>query len=147
MHIRRLVIDHSDTDDVIQNTFIKVWDHIDTFREDSQLFTWIYRIATNESLSFLKKKKIRHFIPFTNIAYKLANTLKEDPYYEGDAIQKKLYEAILQLPKKQKLVFNMKYFDKLKYEEISKILGTSVGALKTSYHLAVKKIKNHIDKN
>ena len=143
MHVRRLVLVHDDADDVTQDIFIKVFENIDKFREQSQLFTWIYRIATNEALSFLKKKKTRSFIFLSDITHKLGDSLQDDPLFDGNAIQQKLFKAVDSLPNKQKLVFNMKYFDEMKYEEISQVLGTSVGALKTSYHHAVKKIKKY----
>jgi RNA polymerase sigma-70 factor (ECF subfamily) len=143
-HVRRMVIDHEDANDVVQNTFLKIWKNIDRFREDSKLYTWIYRIATNETISFLNKKRSFLFVPIVNVENKLSETLKEDPYFKGDEIQYKLQQAILKLPEKQRLVFNMKYFENLKYETISEILGTSVGALKASYHHAVKKIEDFI---
>lgn len=146
-HIRRMVIDHDDCDDVLQNTFIKVWNNLDNFREDSQLYTWLYRIATNESLSFLRKKRTTLFVPMVDVERKLSETLESDVHFSGDAIQKKLQKAILTLPEKQRLVFNMKYYDEMKYEEISEILGTSVGALKASYHHAVKKIESYLTDN
>ena len=145
MHVRRILYRHEDADDVTQNTFIKIFDKIEQFREQSQLFTWIYRIATNEALSFLKKKNARSFISLSDKHYKLADTLIDDPLFDGDAIQRKLFLAIEKLPTKQKLVFNLKYFDELKYDEISEMLGTSVGALKTSYHHAVKKIEKYLE--
>ncbi len=142
-HIRRLVIDHDDTDDLVQDVFIKVWNNLPGFRNDSQLFTWLYRIATNESISFLNRKKLRNNISINSdsIGLELINTLVDSPYFDGDKAQMKLQKAVLSLPEKQRLVFNMKYFDDLKYEEISEILGTSVGALKASFHIAVKKIE------
>ena len=143
-HIRRIVIDHDDANDIVQNTFIKAWKGLENFREDSQLFTWLYRIATNESLSFLKKKRTAFFIPIVNVEKELSDKLQSDALISGDEIQLKLQKAILTLPEKQRLVFNMKYYDELKYEEISEILGTSVGALKASYHHAVKKIENYV---
>lgn len=146
-HIRRMVIDHDDCDDVLQNTFIKVWNNLDNFREDSQLYTWLYRIATNESLSFLRKKKTAFLIPLVDVERQLSETLESDVHFSGDAIQRKLQQALLTLPEKQRLVFNMKYFDDLKYDEISEILGTSVGALKASYHHAVKKIELYLTSN
>lgn len=145
--IRRMVIDHDDCDDVLQNTFIKVWNGLDNFREDSQLYTWLYRIATNESLSFLRKKRTAMFIPMVDVERKLSETLESDVHFNGDAIQRKLQKAILTLPEKQRLVFNMKYYEELKYEEMSEILGTSVGALKASYHHAVKKIESYLTDN
>lgn len=142
-HVRRMVIDHDDADDVVQDVFIKVWRNLDKFREDSQLYTWLYRIATNECITFLNKKKQKQSLSLDDdsSAY-LAETLAEGSYFNGDAAQLKLQQALLTLPDKQRLVFNMKYFEDLKYDEISNILGTSVGALKASYHLAVKKIEN-----
>lgn len=142
-HIRRLVIDHDDTDDLVQDVFIKVWKGLANFRSDSQLFTWLYRIATNESITFLNRKKLRNSVSLDESAgYELAETLADSPYFDGDKAQMKLQKALLTLPEKQRLVFNMKYFDDLKYEEISAILGTSVGALKASFHIAVKKIEH-----
>ena len=142
--IRRMVISHDDTDYVLQNTFIKMWHHLDGFKEDSQLFTWLYRIATNESLTFLKKKRTKFFIPMVDVEYKLSQSLESDQYFKGDEIQLRLQKAILKLPEKQRLVFNMKYFEEMKYEDMSEILGTSVGALKASYHIAVKKIEEYV---
>ena len=146
-HIRKLVVHHDDSDDVIQNTFLKVWTGLDGFREDSQLFTWLYRIATNEALTFLKKKKNKHMVQLDDIEQQFASSFESSPHINGNDIQLKLQKAILTLPKKQRLVFNMKYFDELKYEEISEILGTSVGALKASFHHAVKKIEKFIEES
>ncbi|MDQ3052233.1 MAG: sigma-70 family RNA polymerase sigma factor [Bacteroidota bacterium] len=143
-HIRRIVIDHDDANDVVQNTFIKAWKGLSNFREDSQFFTWLYRIATNESLTFLKKKRTAFFIPVINIERQLADKLDHDPLIKADELLLKLQKAILSLPEKQRIVFNMKYYDELKYEEMSAILGTSVGALKASYHHAVKKVEKYI---
>ena len=141
-HIRRLVIDHDDADDLVQDVFIKIWKNLANFRGDSQLFTWIYRIATNESITFLNRKKLRSSVSLNDSkGMDLTETLADSPYFDGDKAQMKLQKAILSLPEKQRLVFNMKYFDDLKYEEISEILGTSVGALKASFHIAVKKIE------
>ncbi|UCG28609.1 MAG: RNA polymerase sigma factor [Bacteroidales bacterium] len=140
-HIRKIVIVHDDTDDVIQNTFIKAWSGLDKFREASQLYTWLYRIATNEALNFIKKKRIKLMFSADDLENYLANTLEEDVYFNGDEIQMKLQKAILALPDKQRIVFNMRYFDEMKYEDMAKILETSVGALKASYHHAVKKIE------
>ena len=142
-HIRKMVIDHDDADDVVQDVFIKVWKSLSNFRSDSQLFTWLYRIATNESITFLNRKKIRNSVSLDDSSGKdLIETLAESPYFDGDKAQMKLQKALLTLPEKQRLVFNMKYFDDLKYEDISEILGTSVGALKASFHIAVKKIEH-----
>ena len=145
-HIRRIVISHADADDLSQNTFIKVWEKIDDFRADSKLYTWIYSIATNEALQFLKRKKQLQSLHAEENDLYLLNTLKTDPYFNGNQLQQSLQEAILSLPEKQRLVFNMKYHENLKYEEISEILQTSVGALKASYHHAVKKIELFIQK-
>jgi len=142
-HVRRILIDHDDTDDVVQNTFIKVWQGLETFRAESGFFTWIYRIATNEALNFLKKKRRRYFLPLADVEAQLVQKL-DDNYFSGNEIQKELQKAILKLPEKQRIVFNMKYFEEMKYNDISKILGTSEGALKASYHHAVKKIENHM---
>ncbi|MGB5378272.1 RNA polymerase sigma factor [Muriicola sp.] len=144
-HIRRIVLDHDDADDVLQNTFIKVFRNIDTFKGDSKLYSWMYRIGTNEALTFLKTKSRKLGVSSDELIERKANTLEADVYFEGDAIQLQLQQAIARLPEKQKLVFNMKYFEELKYEEISKILDTSVGALKASYHLAVKKIEGFLE--
>ncbi len=146
-HVRKIVIDHDDANDVIQNTFIKVWKSLEGFREDSQLYTWLYRIATNESITFLNQKKKRFFIPFGDVEHELAGHLSNDVYFSGDRIQLKLQRAILKLPTQQRIVFNMKYFDGMKYEEISEVLKVTVGALKASYHHAVKKIEKYIKEN
>ncbi|WP_113663164.1 RNA polymerase sigma factor [Pedobacter nanyangensis] len=140
-HIRRLVIDHDDADDLVQETFVKVWKNLHSFRSDSQLYTWIYRIATNESITFLNKKKNRNNVSLDEVNSELAETLASSSYFDGDKIQRKLQQAILTLPEKQRIIFNMKYFDDMKYEEISEVLGTTVGALKASFHIAVKKIE------
>tara|TARA_R100001369_G_scaffold21550_2_gene39169 strand:- start:2292 stop:2843 length:552 start_codon:yes stop_codon:yes gene_type:complete len=140
-HIRKIVLNHDDADDVLQNTFIKVYRSIDKFKGDSKLFSWLYRIATNESITYINKKAKR--LQITNEEYQnnAINNLKADVYFEGDKIQIKLQKAIASLPEKQQLVFNMRYFDAIKYREMATILETSEGALKASYHIAVKKIK------
>lgn len=143
-HIRKIVMNHDDTDDVLQNTFIKVWRNIDRFREESGLYTWLYRIATNESLTFVSSNKKKSFLPLNDASDLMLNNLTSDPYFEGDELQRRLQEAILRLPDKQRIVFNMKYFDEMKYEDMSKILDTSVGALKASYHHAAKKIEEFL---
>ena len=143
-HIRKMLMNHEDADDVLQNTFIKVWKNIDNFREESSLYTWLYRIATNESITFLNSKKRRNLLPLNDISDYLLENLESDPYFEGDKIQLKLQKAILRLPEKQRIVFNLKYFDEMKYEDMSKVLDTSVGALKASYHHAVKKIEEYL---
>ncbi|MES2060625.1 MAG: sigma-70 family RNA polymerase sigma factor [Bacteroidota bacterium] len=143
-HVRRMVIDHDDADDIVQDVFIKIWKNLPGFRNDAQLYTWMYRIATNECITFLNKKKAKNNVSLDDVDFELADTLSSSDQFNGDQIQRKLQEAILTLPDKQRLVFNMKYFDDLKYEEMSEVLGTSVGALKASYHLAVKKIEAFI---
>lgn len=143
-HVRKMVIDHDDADDLTQEIFIKIHKYIDTFREDSQLYTWIYRIATNECLSFLKKKKRRFFLPIEDLTEQLTAKVDSSPDMDGDEIQKRLQKAILKLPDKQRLVFNMKYFDDIPYEAMSEITKTSVGALKASFHHAVKKIEEFL---
>lgn len=144
-HIRKIVVSHDDTDDLLQNVFIKVWNNIGSFREDSSLFTWLFRIATNESLSFLQQKKRRNTTSIDGVSEYLVERFENDPHFEGEELQKKLQLAVLQLPEKQRLVFNMKYYDEMKYEEMAEILNTSVGALKASYHHAVKKIEAHFE--
>lgn len=139
-----MVIDHDDADDVTQEIFIKIHRHIDKFREDAQLFTWIYRIATNECLSFLQRKKRRFFLPIGDVEGELMAKLDNSSTLSGDEIQVKLQKALLKLPDKQRMVFNMKYFDDMPYEQISEITETSVGALKASYHHAVKKIEDFL---
>jgi RNA polymerase sigma factor (sigma-70 family) len=142
--VRRMVINHDDTDDVVQNIFIKVWHNLDTFREDSKLFTWLYRIAVNESLSFIKSRQLRSYLSLTSPEASTIKALHDDNYFDGTEIQKRLREAIALLPKKQQIVFNMRYYDDLSYDEMSEILGTSVGALKASYHFAIKKIEKSV---
>ncbi|MDP4206607.1 MAG: RNA polymerase sigma factor, partial [Bacteroidota bacterium] len=131
-HIRKIVVNHDDTDDILQETMIKVWRNIDNFREESSLFTWLYRISTNEALSFLKQKQRQATNSDDGISDYLVETLRADPHFNGDDIQRKLQEAILKLPEKQRLVFNMKYFDEITYQDMSNILGTTEGALKAS---------------
>lgn len=144
-HVRKMVIDHDDADDLVQEIFIKVWKNLGKFREDAKLYTWIYRIATNECLNFLKKKKRRFFIPIHDLEGELTEKLQSNVSPEGDEVQLKLQQALLKLPDKQRLVFNMKYFDEMKFSEIAEITETSIGALKASYHHAVKKIENFIN--
>ena len=143
-HIRKMVIDHDDADDLLQNTFMKAYQALENFREDSKIFTWLYRIATNESITFLNQKKRKVSTDLMKAVEKEGLNTQENPLVSGDRIQMKLQQALLTLPDKQRLVFNMKYFENMKYDEISAILGTSVGALKASYHLAVKKIEDFI---
>lgn len=141
--IRKMVIDHDDAHDLTQETFIKVWNNLHRFREQSQLYTWIYRIAVNESLAFLGNKRRKFFLPINDISKELSNKL-DNGGFSGDEIQLKLQKALLKLPDKQRLVFNMRFYDDMSYEEISEVLGTSVGALKASYHHAAKKIELYV---
>jgi RNA polymerase sigma-70 factor (ECF subfamily) len=143
-HIRRMVVDHEDANDVLQNMFIKVWKGLDNFREDSQLYTWLYRIATNESLSFLEQQKRRSTLSMDEEENSLTNKLKADKYFDANKLEWKLQVAIQQLPEKQRIVFNLRYYDEMPYEEMSKVLETSEGALKASYHHAAKKIEDFI---
>lgn len=143
-HIRKMVIDHDDADDLTQETFVKVWKYLPEFRGDAQLFTWIFKIATNECLNFLAAKRRRFFLPIHDVEKELSDKLGSSDLISGTEIQLSLQRAILKLPEKQRLVFNMKYFDEMTYEDISEIVGTSVGALKASYHLAVKKIEDYL---
>ena len=136
-----MVLSHDDANDILQEVYIKVWTNIANFRGESKLTTWLYRIAINESITFLNKKRNQNNISMDDEDSFLLNTLEGDEYFDGDEAQKLLQQAILTLPEKQRLVFQMKYFDEMKYEEMSDILGTSVGALKASYHHAVKKIE------
>jgi RNA polymerase sigma factor (sigma-70 family) len=144
-HIRKIVFDHEDADDVLQNTYIKIFKNIKNFRGESKLFSWMYRIATNEALTFIKQKSRKLGLSLNEFNEKQVNQLEADVYFEGDAIALKLQLAVANLPEKQRLVFNLKYYEELKYEEISEILETSVGGLKASYHHAVKKIKNELE--
>lgn len=146
-HIRNIVKSHDDTDDVLQNTFIKVYKNIHNFKGDSKLFSWIYRIATNESITFINKNAKRLQVTNEEVQQLAINNLASDVYFEGDAIQLKLQQAIATLPKKQQLVFNMKYFEDIKYKDMADILETSEGALKASYHIAVKKIESYLTKD
>lgn len=142
--IRKMVIVHEDADDICQNTFIKAFKNIPNFKGNSTLFTWLYRIATNESLNFLEKKKRRFFIPIEDHEEVMVNYIDQSSHIDGDEIQKILQKILISLPDKQRLVFNLKYFEDLSYEEMSQITGTSIGALKASYHHAVKKIENQL---
>ena len=146
-HIRKIIIDHDDTDDVLQNTFIKTWKGLDNFKEESQLFTWLYRIATNEALSFLRQKSRANTFSIHPIEHQLSKSLESDHYFKGDEIQMKLQKAILTLPEKQRIVFNLRYYDEMPYEQMSEVLETSVGALKASYHHAAKKVEEFLVAN
>ena len=142
--IRKMVLSHDDANDILQNTLIKVWTNLDSFRGDSKLVTWLYRIAINESITFINKQRQQQNIPLDDDDTFLLSKLEADSYFDGDEAQVKLQKAILTLPEKQRIVFNMKYFDDIKYEDMSLILDTSVGALKASYHHAVKKIEDFL---
>lgn len=145
--VRRLVIDHDDSNDIIQNVFIKVWNNLGTFREDSKLYTWLYRITVNESLGFLNSKRMRIFVPLGDVENMLNQKLSDDNFFKGDEIQLMLQKAIISLPEKQRIVFNLRYYNEMPYEQMSKVLGTSVGALKASYHLAMKKVEKSLTGN
>ena len=149
-HVRRMVNNHDDADDVLQNTFVKAWKGLENFRADAQLFTWLYRIATNEALNHLSSAKRKATVTFEGTksedddSYAPSNYVKSDPYFNGDEIQQKLQQAINTLPEKQKQVFLLRYYDEMPYEQMSEILGTSVGALKASYHFAAQKIESFL---
>ncbi|MFM2362019.1 MAG: hypothetical protein RLZZ316_921 [Bacteroidota bacterium] len=143
-HIRRMVIDHEDANDVLQNVFVRVWKGLENFREDSQLYTWLYRIATNECLTFLDQKKRKASVSLSDVESGLSNQIKADKHFDANKLEWKLQVAIQQLPEKQRIVFNLRYYDEMPYEEMSRVLETSEGALKASYHHAVKKIEDFI---
>ena len=145
--IRRMVFSHEDANDLLQNTFVKAWLNIDYFRGDAKMSTWLYRIAFNECLTFLNKQRANNQISIDEINAEMIGKLESDLYFDGDATQKAFLKAIQSLPEKQRIVFNLKYFKEMKYEEISEILGTSIGGLKASYHHAVKKIEAFIEKH
>lgn len=143
-HIRKMLLSHEDTNDVLQNTFLKAWHGLNNFRGDSKITTWLYRIATNETLTFLSQQRMKNVTSSLDLEETLLSKLESDTYFSGDETQKKLQKAILTLPEKQRLVFQMKYYDDMKYEDMEAILGTSTGALKASYHHAVKKIEQFL---
>ncbi len=143
-HIRRMVVEHEDANDILQNMFIKVWNSLENFREDSQLYTWLYRIATNESLTFLEQLKRRSAVRLSDVEDGLSNKIKADENFDGNKVEWKLQLAMQKLPEKQRIVFNLRYYDEMPYEEMSRILETSEGALKASYHHAAKKIEHYI---
>lgn len=145
-HIRRFTCSHEDADDLLQETFIKIWGALDSFKGASSLFTWVYKIATNEALNFLRKKKVRSILQMESLDNVLWKKIDEDPYFNGNEVQRQLHKAIQKLPEKQRLVFNLRYFDELSYNEISEILNTSPGSLKASYHHAYVKIKDELEK-
>lgn len=146
-HVRRFLCSHEDTNDLLQDIFIKIWTALPSFRGDAKLYTWLYRIATNEVLNHLRKQKFMALVQLDSSTERLMKKIDDDPYFNGDAIQRELHKAIQLLPEKQRLVFNLRYFDEMKYEEISEITGTSVGALKASYHHAYCKVKEHMQKS
>jgi len=143
-HIRRMVVEHEDANDVLQNVFIRVWNGLENFREDSQLYTWLYRIATNECLSYLEQQKRKSTLSFDEMESGLSNKIVADKYFDPNKLEWKLQLAIQQLPEKQRVVFTLRYYDEMPYEEMSRVLDTSEGALKASYHHAVKKIEDYI---
>ena len=143
-HIRRMLVDHEDTNDVLQNVFIRVWNGLDNFREDAQLYTWLYRIATNESLTFIEQQKKKAAVSLDEVESSLSNKVRADKHFDPNKLEWKLQVAIQQLPEKQRVVFNLRYYDEMPYEEMSRVLETSEGALKASYHHAVKKIEDYI---
>ena len=146
-HIRRLVILHEDADDALQNTFVNAWRNIEKFRNESSMYTWLYAIATNEALALINKRKKNSAVSLDDLGSYFENSAEGSTWFDGDEAQIKLQNAIMKLPEKQRIVFNLKYFDEMPYEEMSQVLGTSVGALKASYHHAVKKIENYMTSN
>ena len=144
-HVRRFLCSHDDANDLVQDVFIKIWNALPSFKGESQIYTWIYRIATNEALNVIRKHRFMSFIEFDSPTERLIKKIDDDPYFNGDALQRELHKAIQRLPEKQRLVFNLRYFDEMKYEDISEITGTSVGALKTSYHHAYNKVKTELE--
>ena len=143
-HLRRMVVDHDDANDVLQNVMIRVWNGLENFREDSQLYTWLYRVATNECLTFLEQQKKRTSVSLSDVESGLENKIKADQNFDGNKLEWKLQLGIQQLPEKQRIVFQLRYYDEMPYEEMSRVLETSEGALKASYHHAVKKIEEYI---
>lgn len=143
-HIRKLTASHEDTNDILQNTFIKAWSALPQFREESRLYTWLYRIATNESLTFIKRAKLKAMLSLSDYSRQIENQLEADCYFDGDKTQTLLRRAIMKLPEKQRAVFNLRYYEEMKYEDISEILDTSVGALKASYHHAFQKVQEYL---
>lgn len=144
--VRRIVESHDDASDILQNTFLKAWQSVENFRGDAKISTWLYKIALNESITFLQRERKRLNLSLDDQEANLVNKIEADRWVDGDMIAQELRKAVAALPEKQRMVFNMKYYDEMKYEQISEILGTSVGALKASYHLAVKKIEQHFDR-
>ena len=146
-HVRRFVNNHEDADDLVQEIFLKIWTALPSFRGDAQLFTWVYRIATNETLNWLRREKVRATLRFTSIDAEMERRIDSDPFFDGDAADRALSKAVAKLPEKQRQVFIMRYYDELPYEEMSAVLGTSVGALKASYHIAQEKVRAALGKD
>ena len=146
-HVRRFVNNHEDADDLVQEIFLKIWTALPSFRGDAQLFTWVYRIATNETLNWLRREKVRSALRFTSIDAEMERRIDSDPFFDGDAADRALSKAVAKLPEKQRQVFVMRYYDELPYEEMSAVLGTSVGALKASYHIAQEKVRAALGKD
>ena len=146
-HVRRFVNNHEDADDLVQEIFLKIWTALPSFRGDAQLFTWVYRIATNETLNWLRREKVRSALRFTTIDAEMERRIDSDPFFDGDAADRALSKAVAKLPEKQRQVFVMRYYDELPYEEMSAVLGTSIGALKASYHIAQEKVRAALGKD
>ena len=146
-HVRRVVNSHEDADDLVQESFLKIWTALPSFRGEAQLFTWVYRIATNETLNWLRREKVRAALRFTSVDAEMERRIDNDPYFDGDAADRALSKAVAKLPEKQRQVFILRYYDEIPYEEMSAILGTSVGALKASYHIAQEKVKASLGKD
>ena len=140
-HVRRFVNNHEDADDLVQEIFLKIWTALPSFRGEAQLFTWVYRIATNETLNWLRREKVRDALRFTSIDAEMERRIDSDPFFDGDAADRALSKAVAKLPEKQRQVFILRYYDEMPYEQMSEVLGTSVGALKASYHLAQEKVR------
>ena len=143
-HIRRMVITHEDANDVLQNVFIRVWNGLGNYREDAKLYTWLYRIATNECLTYLEQQKRKSSVSLSDVEEGLSNRVVADKFFDANKLEWKLQLAIQKLPEKQRIVFNLRYYDEMPYEEMSRVLETSQGALKASYHHAVKKVEEFI---
>lgn len=145
--IRRILISHEDSDDVLQDVYSKIWLNLHSFKGESQLYTWLYRIAVNESLSCLRKKRNKFFLPLVDVENQLMNLIDRSPEFNGDEIEKRLQKAILQLPEKQRLVFNIRYYDEMKFSEMALVLGMTEGGVKSTYHIAVQKLKENLGVN
>ena len=146
-HVRRFVNNHEDADDLVQEIFLKIWTALPSFRGEAQLFTWVYRIATNETLNWLRREKVRAALRFASINSEMERRIDEDPFFDGDAAQRALSKAVARLPEKQRQVFILRYYDEMPYEQMSEVLDTSVGALKASYHIAQEKVREALGRN